>query len=396
MIFIYDMGKIDEKLDIIGRAFTPSTPINETDFFYGRKNQLEQIVNSINLEGQHAILYGERGVGKTSLANIMTFKITNIYPIKITCNRQDDFKSIWIRVFDSIPVSHKTDGIGFKPPEKKSVINLGSAIKQYSEVKPSDIESLIKKLPRYNYLFIFDEFDNTKKKVKDSFADLIKSLSDNLSYVTLVFVGIADNVEELIGSHQSIERCLKQIKMPVMSNQECAMIIDSGFKKVGITIDPIVREKIIEFASGYAHYVHLLCYFGAKELIENKRSYFNQAYLSIAINKGIENVNEQIRSSYQKAITDSKSNAKWLSVLNACAHAKTDQFNCFKISDVSNEYNRNKVSPIKSNYITYNINQLCKKERGEILKKIGTGVNTRFRFINPLMRAFVKLKMHTV
>ena len=105
------------KLLLLNQIFTPTSPIKERDFFYGRLNQLEKVADAINKEGQHAILYGERGVGKTSLANIMAKSYTNLYPVKITCDRVDDFKSLWSRAFESIQFSKTTKGIGFTPTE---------------------------------------------------------------------------------------------------------------------------------------------------------------------------------------------------------------------------------------------------------------------------------------
>jgi Cdc6-like AAA superfamily ATPase len=385
----------EEKKQILKKVFTPTSPIKQVDFFRGRISQLKQIVSAINQEGQHAILYGERGVGKTSLANIMTTSITNLYPVKVTCNRQDDFKSIWERLLQGICLSQTTQGIGFQPQETTKISSLACLLSSIDDPKPSDIENIIKTLPNFLYLFVFDEFDNiTSRKTRYAFADLIKSFSDNITTATIVIVGIADNVDDLIGSHQSLERCLKQVKMPLMTRDESSEIINKGLEQLEINIEPSVRDKIIEFSSGFAHYVHLLCLYGAEEIIENEKLLFNAAYLSIAINKGIENANEQLRSSYQKAITGSQANSKWVSVLNACAHAKADQFSCFKISNVLEQYNKNRPKPVKGGNIIYNINQLCTKDRGDILKKIGKGVNTRFRFQNPLMRAFVKLKMN--
>ena len=46
---------------------------------------------------------------------------------------------------------------------------------------------------------IFDEFDNiSTKKARASFADLIKSMSDNNINSTIILVGIADSIESLI------------------------------------------------------------------------------------------------------------------------------------------------------------------------------------------------------
>lgn len=384
----------EEKLLLLNQVYSPTAPIKQKDFFRGRINQLTKIVEAINEVGQHAILYGERGVGKTSLANIMVNSITNLYPVKVTCSRQDDFKTLWKQAFDNVQFSTTTQGIGFNPQQKEKIINLGQYISKTEDLKPSDIVNVIKQILAFQFLFVFDEFDNIiNKKTRSTFADLIKSLSDNVNNVTIVLVGIADNVEDLIGSHQSLERCLKQVKMPRMSNSESLEIIEKGFTQLEFTISASIKNQIVEFSSGFPHYIHLLCKYGAKELIDNDKTDFNSAYLKIAIKIGIENTNEQLRSAYQKAVNDPNENSKWKAVLHACATSESDQFNCFKIGNVLKQYNALTGKHVINNNIIYNLNQLCTKERGEVLKKSGKGINTKFRFMNPMMRAFVKLKI---
>jgi DNA polymerase III gamma/tau subunit len=55
-----------------GEVFTPSAPIDNQALFAGRVNQLNRIIGAVSQRGQHAILFGERGVGKTSLANVLS------------------------------------------------------------------------------------------------------------------------------------------------------------------------------------------------------------------------------------------------------------------------------------------------------------------------------------
>lgn len=386
----------DERLKTLANVFSPSAPIKRKDLFFGRMKQLQEIVNAINETGQHAILHGERGVGKTSLANIMTDSITNLYPVKITCNKEDSFESLWRRSFEKIQFSKTTKGIGFQPKDKQEIINVGKQIAQESLVNVALVEEYISKLGDHYFLFIFDEFDNIQsKKIRSVFADLLKALSDNVENTTIVIVGISDNVEDLIGSHQSLERCLKQVKMPRMSDKEASEIIDSGLSNLGISISPPIKQKVLEFSSGFPHYIHLLCKYGAKEIIDNNKYEFSDAYLKIAIKKGIDNTSEQLRSSYQKATLDSKGNSKWINVLHACANSKSDEYNCFSTNNVLDQYNKITNKNVKGTNITYNLNQLCKKERGEILIKKGGGKNLKFRFINPMMRAFVKLKINS-
>lgn len=384
------------KLNLLRVAFSPTSPIREKDFFFGRINQLERIADAINQEGQHAILYGERGVGKTSLANIMAKSYTQLYPIKITCDKSDNFKTLWSRAFEAIQFSKTTKGVGFIPQVTTQINNMKNYIENLSSIKPSNIVTLLNSFENnLRLLFIFDEFDNiVNDKTRSLFADLIKSLSDNNNNTTIVLVGIADSIESLIGNHQSLERCLKQVKMPRMKKEECEEIIDNGLKILELTIDNKVRKQIVDFSSGFPHYVHLLCEIGCRELIKNNKTFFSETYLMIAIKKGIENTSEQLRISFRKAILSSNSTSKWKNVIFSCANAEVDDFNAFSITEIVKNYNKLTNSNITNGSINYNLNQLLTEDRGEILVKLGKGKSTKYMFNNPMMRAFIKLKMH--
>ncbi len=386
----------EQRLLILRQVFSPSSPIQEIDFFFGRLNQLEKIADAINEQGQHAILYGERGVGKTSLANIMSKSYTNLYPVKITCERQDTFKSLWERAFESIQFSKTSMGIGFNATQTTELVNLKSQISNIAVLRANQLVNILNSFGSFKTLFIFDEFDNIiNEKTRAAFADLIKSLSDNNINTTIVLVGIADNIESLIGKHQSLERCLKQVKMPRMKPEEGEQIILNGFSKLEIKIDRSVINKIIEFSSGFPHYIHLLCKYAAKEIINNNKEIFTDTYLSIAIREGIENTSEQLRISYRKAILTSNSSNKWRDLLFACANCNLDEFNAFTISEVVKQYNIIAKCKTKNNDLNYNVNKLTSEDRGEILTKLGKGMSTRYCFKNPMMRAFVKLKIHS-
>ena len=393
------MTKEEEKQQkqiILRQVFSPVSPILEKDFFFGRISQLEKIADAINESGQHAILYGERGVGKTSLANIMSNSYTNLYPVKITCDRQDNFKTLWERAFESIQFSKTTTGLGFKSEQVTEITNLKNQISGIPNLRPNQLVNIINSFGNFKLLFLFDEFDNIQnEKTKASFADLIKSLSDNNKNSTIVLVGIADSIEDLIGNHQSLERCLKQVKMPRMKPEECEQIITNGLSKLNINIEKKIIDKIVEFSSGFPHYVHLLCKYGAKQLIENGKDVFSEAYLTIAIREGIENTSEQLRISYRKAILTSNSSSKWRDLIFACANCELDEFNAFTISEVVSSYNSITKGKTTNGSLNYNLNKLTTEDRGELLLKLGKGMSTRYCFKNPMMRAFVKLKFHS-
>lgn len=386
----------EQKQLILGQVFSPTSPILEKDFFFGRISQLEKIADAINEQGQHAILYGERGVGKTSLANIMAKSYTNLYPVKVTCEKQDTFKSLWERAFASIQFSKTTEGLGFNKIQTTKIISLENQITSLSSLKANQLVNILNSFGDFKTLFIFDEFDNIQnEKTRAMFADLIKSLSDNNKNTTIVLVGIADNIENLIGNHQSLERCLKQVKMPRMKPEEGELIVRNGFNKLEIKIEQNLIEKIVEFSSGFPHYIHLLCKYGARELIKNDKNIFTEPYLTIAIREGIENTSEQLRISYRKAILTSNSSNKWRDLIYSCANCKLDEFNSFTITEVVKQFNSITQGKKRNTDINYNLNKLTTDDRGEILSKLGKGMSTRYCFKNPMMRAFIKLKIHS-
>ena len=67
----------------VGRVFTPSSPISALELFSGRQEEIRRISDAINSVGKHAILYGDRGVGKTSLATILKDLFTDHPSIRI-------------------------------------------------------------------------------------------------------------------------------------------------------------------------------------------------------------------------------------------------------------------------------------------------------------------------
>src|SRR5690349_10398978 len=52
-------------------AFQPRTPITTKELFAGRWNQMTTLADAVSQPGLHVVIYGERGVGKTSLANVV-------------------------------------------------------------------------------------------------------------------------------------------------------------------------------------------------------------------------------------------------------------------------------------------------------------------------------------
>ncbi|CAN5639850.1 AAA family ATPase [soil metagenome] len=387
----------DDKLSILNYVFSPTAPIKQRDLFFGRLDQISDVAMTINERGQHAILYGERGVGKTSLANIMINSFIDVLSSKVTCNRTENFKSIWNKALRNIEFYSKEKGIGFKAALKQDPYQLNLFLPPDKEdIDSSDIQIVLEKLDN-KLLFIFDEFDSiTDKQTKIRFADTIKSLSDNCPNITILIVGIAENISELLGSHQSIERCLKQIKMPRMSPEELGEIIDKGLSRLETEMEPIIRKKIIDYSSGFPNYTHLLCKYSAYSCLQKRTKSIDNIDFNFAVKQALANANEQMRISLQKATISSKGKTQFESVICAVALAETDEYDCSSVTQILKQYNKLTEKNSTRESINYTLSALCKDERGNILEKAGISNNIKYRFKNPLLKAYIKLRLHNM
>ena len=230
--------------------FTPHTPINHENLFRGRIVEVTQILSTLNTPGQHVLLYGDRGVGKSSLANIASKKLINITGNKLIikrCSKSDNFSSLFddllmeCGVDASLINQQQVNSLTLKPIEIRDIKTKDGYFNKLNS--PSWICNKVKD---ENVLMLIDEFDSIQNiEDKHKVAELIKLLSDSNSKCKLFVVGIAESAEELTAGHPSLQRCLKEIKLNKMSNRELTEIINNGSFQLKLNFSRDAKFRII-------------------------------------------------------------------------------------------------------------------------------------------------------
>ena len=77
---------------------------------------VRRVIDAVNQTGQHVLIYGERGVGKTSLANVIDaflapFTSEVIQTCKFNCFRDSTFADIWNAFFNSLETRLKSPAV---------------------------------------------------------------------------------------------------------------------------------------------------------------------------------------------------------------------------------------------------------------------------------------------
>jgi Cdc6-like AAA superfamily ATPase len=371
----------DELYVLLSSTFSPHRPINDNDLFVGRIEIVGRIIDAVFQEGNHVVLYGDRGVGKSSLANSLKTTLpkvkSTIYCTKRSCTIEHDFGMIWRHLLDDFQIDGRpaAELIGQNP-------------------NPYDIYKILRDFPiNKNMVFIIDEFDRVQdEKTKQLMSDLIKYLSDNDDRTTIIVVGVAKSIDQLFANHASLPRAMKQISMPRMRPDELEEIITTRIRQVGMSIEPDTTSAIVALSQGFPGYTHLLALNAARETVSRKSVSITNYDLQNALSIVAVEADESVTKAYHDAISSTKPQNQYKEVLLACALADTDDRGRFTAKAVSERLSGILGREVAMTSFGRNLEQFQMVDRGPALIKEGARKNYHYSFEYALLKPYVIVK----
>lgn len=403
-----------QKLEVhAAKVFQPRAPISAREFFAGRWNQITTLADAVSQLGLHVVIYGERGVGKTSLANVVK-PIIEVFDepethlneeseanseeaetperivVQTNATSGDTFSSIWGKLFEDLTWLDETEEIGYQT-KMKGRVPLREAFGLPDTLGVHDVRRVVSRIPG-GPVFIVDEFDRAADEASREFTDLIKALSDFGVDCTVIVVGVSDTVDELVADHASITRALVQILLPRMEIKELRQILENAEKALSIEFSPEAATLIVTVSQGLPHYTHLLGLHSVRISAKSYSGYIEKSAVFDALKEAVKQAQQTVTEEHSKATHSAHKDALYKQVLLACALAAAkshDALGYFTPGSV--------VEPLESildrrvQIATFNshLSQFCESKRGEVLERTGHERSYRFRFRDPLLVPFV-------
>jgi hypothetical protein len=241
---------------------------------------------------------------------------------------------------------------------------------------------------------VIDEFDRVDAITASAMADTIKTLSDRDTDTTLVLVGVADSVEQLIHEHLSIDRALLQIPMPRMSRDELIAIVTKGMTRLPeLIMEEGLDKRMADISKGLPHFTHLLAKHSALSAINDGRRRVVRRDYENALKTATEDKSQTLGNAYLKA-THSAKESIFEEVLLACALA-TDDRGFFGAKDVRRPLTRIMNKPVKIEAYIRHLDKFSQEIRGPVLKKQGQKRKFQYSFVEPMMQPYVLMKALT-
>jgi Cdc6-like AAA superfamily ATPase len=368
-------------------ALFDGAPVDEEQLFAGRLDEVLKMLKTVMERSRHVVLFGDRGVGKTSLSNIFwkrySKSLKSFIVARVQGGPQDTFSSLWIRALEEL----KAAGIA---SERAEYVSFDT---DFETVTPSQVRRELQKIKANAIpIIIIDEYDKVvDRDAKELTANLIKEFYDFSIATTVILVGVAESISELIEDHASVDRAIVQIPLSRMSESELRDIIIKRAERTPLKFSTDAIWTIVVLSRGLPFFTQTLSKHAAVHAIENRRLSVTNADVEAAMTRFIEDAEVSFRDAYRGATrTNQKSNLQ--ESLLACALARCDDEGFFKATDVVEPYSAILKDKKRIAHFEKHLRRFCSDEGGNILIKRGGDRQQTFRFKDPMMQPYVIIR----
>jgi len=297
----------------------PAQPIASVEHLFGRSSELRRIEEALYAAGRHIFIYGDRGVGKSSLAATAAnqYQSADAEYIDVSCSPDATFADVIANIaYQAISASRlNSTTIKDKAGFKFKFLNLERAQDITLKDLHGEIRSLldaveilreVSLIHSESPIVVIDEFDRMEsEQERVLFADLLKHLGDKRIGIKFIFTGVADTIDSLLGAHQSAIRQLETIELPKLSWNARWEIVTEAANAFGLKVEENTLVRIAAVSDGYPYYVHLI----TEKLMwhifwqEDHPSTITKTHYHSAIKDAIQSISAELKRPYEKAIS---------------------------------------------------------------------------------------------
>ncbi len=256
---------------LLGRVLSASRPLQSEEFLRGREEQLRGIKQALYQSGRHVLIYGFRGVGKSSLAQTTAYALSSqIDPIIVGCDDRSTFGGVIRDIFNEATRTNPTiertvreRGLSFEQ------FGIGASARTSTESGPVSTPGSVNEAVRLmqflceqlraSPVIVVDEFDQIKDVAEQvNFTNFIKQISDRHVPAKFIFCGIGESVDAIMSAHGSADRYFHTVELGRLPWEARFEIVSTAAESLGIEIDDNTIYRIARISDGFPHYVHFI------------------------------------------------------------------------------------------------------------------------------------------
>lgn len=395
----------DFMTEVLNRHLTPSAHITTPERLFGRSKKLVQIERAFNSSGRHVFVYGDRGVGKTSLAMTAAYlkQATAEEPVYVICGESSTFSEILYAVgVNALPLKERMETAGSASTIKGGALSFNAEFKKGDQPRsnfgpPNDINAAVDIIRYVNTrrsgttVVVIDELEriqDDQERIK--LAEFLNSVSSVQDQTKFILCGIGHTVEELIGAHQSATRKIEAIELEKIPHNELWAIVSTAADELGVEVPQkhLLRASIL--SDGFPHYVHLIAesLFWSMFDDPNVIQLAGDDHFRAGVKGALERTQVEHKSSYRKATEKTKNTLEYEYALWALADRTETRRQLTSIYDDSYKRITDPSQRMDRNQLNQRLLTLKSSSHGSVVVGYGAGW---FAFRETIMRGYVRL-----
>lgn len=405
-------------------AFQPSAETSDPDRFAGRGPQVLELTDALRVHGSVPVIYGERGLGKSSLANQVQLiamgscallghlqaegyelaEDETFQTAYVACSREmsdvdgvlraaiNAVSNIWITESGSVPHKEvevtRTTRVDLKVIAHEHTRRFSDPRARPESRPPALPEELIQVCASVSaatncpILVIIDELDRLPDK--RGLASVLKNISG--AELKFMLVGIADDWTGLLEEHRSLERLITPVEVLPMSRPELAQIVTLADESLRLGGSPIrigddARTRLVDVSGGNPWFVHVLGQAGLLVADNDQQSTVTSDSITKSIRSMVTNkFSRHFARQYSHAVANSRPREI---VLRAFAQSTAVEISTAEVYEVCKSLGVARPAAYKG-YLT-------RTDAGEILVNCGPPVRAHVRFADQMFKRYVFL-----
>lgn len=400
-------------------VFTPGKlPIRPTNV-YAARGDAEILFLKTLARGLIPVVFGEYGVGKTSMARYaLREKDAAGLLINIESAADKSFEDIFSRCLEKLGYSVKTKkiegasegrtheqsgqaeaGIGWLKAIVASKRSKTSGATQQIEeqfviTSPTD-SKIIEICEEAGVVLLIDELHRASSNFTNDLAKFIKTYGNaNCQNFKVILLGTSSDVSRLVSSDPGIDRLIQEVHLKAMTESESDSVIVKGMADLGIGIEQKISDRVVRTSVGSPSILQYLSLEVAEAAFDRNPRTTSNDDVDYALKAFVETKEARLYKSYLAAVESTGELRYRKQILRAMAECE-DEY-------VTMEIIRTKVSDylgrdIESNMLSSPLRSLKEERYGPVLSDVerpDSGRLSNFTtFKDPALKAFIRLQL---
>lgn len=401
------------------KVFTPNKiPVKPGNTYASRGEAQQRLERALD-RGYIPLIYGDYGVGKTSMAryvlrayeadgrlvNIESVAGKSIRDVFEACLEKMEYRIERSVAQEATSGSTNMQGgeAGAKAfwlsakistSRQRSQGDKETVVTELAVSSPTD-SKLINLCEQHGLVLLLDELHKASDSFLKDLVEFVKACGNaSVEEFKIILLGTSSDSSRLVAKDPGVDRLIEDVKLGSMEETECVNLIDAGMRNLGITVDSAAHSKLVKSCVGSPNILQFLCLVSSEKAFSREPRHLVVEDVDQAISEYVDNKAARLKHQYLQAIETTGPKRYRKQILIAMSLANDEYVTMDELVEVI----QRSIPEARNTDISGPLKRLKEEQYGPILRDVmRSASDQRIQnytvFCDPAMKAFIRMQV---